>query len=114
MIGKIVGRLAQGLFDQVIFGLEVSIKAAMGQAQGFHQRLQARGADAITPKARRRFIDDPLMSLGFMVFRIAHYWSLPIRAHEMVYVIFTWMCNMLHQTFTGQLPGYQLIAESVR
>ncbi|MNE24525.1 hypothetical protein D3C80_1178180 [compost metagenome] len=69
---EFLARIAQGGLDQVVLGLEVGIKAAMGQAQRFHQRLQAGGTDAIAAKARRCFLDDPLVGLGFVVLRIAH------------------------------------------
>lgn len=62
----------EGLFHQFVLGLEVCVEPAMGQVQRLHQGLQAGGANAIAAKAHGRFLDDALVSLGFVVSGITH------------------------------------------
>lgn len=50
----------------------MGVEPAMGQVQGFHQGLQAGGADAVAAKAHRRFFNDALMGLSFVILRVAH------------------------------------------
>ncbi len=64
--------LLQGFFDQFFLGFEVRVETAMGQAQGFHQRLQAGGADTVLAKSGGSFLDDALMGLGFVIWRVTH------------------------------------------
>ncbi|MNF98259.1 hypothetical protein D3C84_811140 [compost metagenome] len=42
----------QGLFYQLILGLEMRIEAAVSQAQRFHQGLQAGRANTVAAKSR--------------------------------------------------------------
>ncbi|MMZ68173.1 hypothetical protein D1872_308260 [compost metagenome] len=44
--------LLQGFLYQFVFGLEVRVKATVGQAQCFHQGLQPGRADTIASKSR--------------------------------------------------------------
>ncbi|MNY53072.1 hypothetical protein D3C86_1887990 [compost metagenome] len=44
--------LLQGFFHQFVLGLEVRVKATVGQAQRFHQRLQPGRADTVASKSR--------------------------------------------------------------
>ncbi|MNL19125.1 hypothetical protein D3C87_1403110 [compost metagenome] len=44
--------LLQGFLYQFVFGLEVRVKATVGQTQCFHQRLQSGRADTVASKSR--------------------------------------------------------------
>ena len=70
--GQLLHGMLQGGFHQIVLGFEMGVEAAVGQAQRLHQRLQAGGTDAVAAKAQGRLLDDALMSLGLVIFRIAH------------------------------------------
>ncbi|MNN08836.1 hypothetical protein D3C81_1217020 [compost metagenome] len=62
----------QRLFNQFVFGLEVRVKASVGQPQRFHQRLQASRPNTVPTESHGSFLDDALVGLGFMVLRVTH------------------------------------------
>ncbi len=57
----------QGFFHQFILGFEMRIEPAVRQVQSFHQGLQPGGPNPVAAKAYGGFLDDALVSLGFMV-----------------------------------------------
>ncbi|MNG11589.1 hypothetical protein D3C84_951400 [compost metagenome] len=82
----VVGRRLQRFLHQRVLGFEVRIEAAVGQAQGLHQRLQAGGVDTFAAESAGRLGDDALMGFGFVVFGIAHGGRL-VRSIDMAIVI---------------------------